>query len=96
MEEIPFNVEQNNQIVADENTSILSLGMDNEGKYLLLSSRDSGIIYKFNINELGIYSDVNNPITGNVVFNRNGLVSQFVTNKVNGITYFVVIRIMKT
>ena len=84
-----FNVEQNNQIVADENTSILSLGMDNDGNYLLLSSRDSGIIYKFNINELGIYSDVNNPITGNIVFNRNGLVSQFVTNKVNGITYFV-------
>jgi hypothetical protein len=79
----------NNEIIADENTSIQSLGIQNFGEYLLLSTREGGIIYKFNIKQDGIYSDVNNPISGSRIFNKNGIVKQFITNKVNGVTYFI-------
>ena len=84
-----FNVINNNVEIANENTSIQSLGMPSSGEYLLLSTRVGGIIYKFNIKQDGIYSDINNPISGTRIFNKNGIVTQFITNKVNGVTYFI-------
>ena len=78
--------DHNRDRVIGEKTSMKSLGMSSDGRYLLVSRRDIPHIYKFDLQATGI----SNIHEGSRVFVAGrGSISQFMTNNLSGITYFL-------